>query len=277
MRQLFPSVVNIDKNGVCTYVNVRMKISNEPEEIQLPEYCYLQQFQGAAHIIVPTQHVLNGKILHWTLIVMDGLIKFKLGDRDISLSPFGISDYAKATEQYISAAIKAVQSLRICKGTTWCDDLSLGQPDLWSEVQDENSTERRARSPSCKLCLLLTARTDICENCKKFKHTKLTRKRKFDCTTENTQATPTEPLKKRDELDGNFEKLMMNLPGISKEFQTLLKSQVRNRNENKDPRHRRWDTEIISMCLSLWTRSPRAYDMLKQSNMLILPSERLLR
>ena len=59
---------------------------------------------------------------------------------------------------------------------------------------------------------------------------------------------------------------------------TLMKSQTRNIGDGqKYPRHRRWELDVISMALSLWCRSPRAYCALKESGMLVLPSERLLR
>lgn len=77
----------------------------------------------------------------------------------------------------------------------------------------------------------------------------------------------------------DFEKTIKAiLPDAPEGFITLMKSQVRNNAaKNKDPRHRRWDPEIISMSLSLWCRSPRAYSTLKECGMLVLPSERLLR
>jgi hypothetical protein len=45
----------------------------------------------------------------------------------------------------------------------------------------------------------------------------------------------------------------------------------------KSPQARRWNKDVISLCLSLWMRSPKAYQTLLESNMLILPSERKLR
>jgi hypothetical protein len=45
----------------------------------------------------------------------------------------------------------------------------------------------------------------------------------------------------------------------------------------KSPQARRWNKDVISLCLSLWIRSPKAYQTLLESNMFILPSGRQLR
>lgn len=66
------------------------------------------------------------------------------------------------------------------------------------------------------------------------------------------------------------------MPHVQPGFQPLLESQMRNCQEGKDPRGRRWDPRIISVCLGLYSRSPKSYDDLKNSGMLILPSGRLL-
>ncbi|KAK3736798.1 hypothetical protein QZH41_011739 [Actinostola sp. cb2023] len=46
--------------------------------------------------------------------------------------------------------------------------------------------------------------------------------------------------------------------------------------ENPDSRANRWHPKIIRLCLSLWCRSPEAYEQLKDSGMIRLPSGRLL-
>ena len=64
---------------------------------------------------------------------------------------------------------------------------------------------------------------------------------------------------------------------IPSNFATLVQSQLKNATcSDKDPRYRRWDPAVISVCLSLWCRSPHAYKQLKKSDLLVLPSGRLL-
>lgn len=63
---------------------------------------------------------------------------------------------------------------------------------------------------------------------------------------------------------------------LPEDFVVLLKSQLQNCNKNIDIHQRRWDPKIISLCLTLYIRSPQAYEDLKKSNFLQLPSKRLL-
>ena len=60
------------------------------------------------------------------------------------------------------------------------------------------------------------------------------------------------------------------------EFKLLLESQLKNNKRNLDARQRRWDPKIISICLGILLRSPQAYQTLKDSQLLILPSRRTL-
>ena len=67
--------------------------------------------------------------------------------------------------------------------------------------------------------------------------------------------------------------LKMDVP---ENFAILLKSQLNNCKKGIDIHQRRWDPKIISLCLTLFIRSPQAYNDLKKSGFLELPSKRLL-
>lgn len=65
-------------------------------------------------------------------------------------------------------------------------------------------------------------------------------------------------------------------PNASDKMKLFLKSQ----HEilcSKSPQARRWNKDVVSLCLSLWIRSPKAYQTLLESNVLVLPSGRQLR
>lgn len=64
------------------------------------------------------------------------------------------------------------------------------------------------------------------------------------------------------------------LPSASESMITLLLSQVKNLGRN--PKGRRWPNKIISVCLDLYNRSPKSSECLEKSNMLVLPSAKLL-
>ena len=60
------------------------------------------------------------------------------------------------------------------------------------------------------------------------------------------------------------------LPEASGEMLDLLVNQKQNM--ERDPKGRRWDKKTISLCLSLWCRSRKNYQLLRDSKVLILPS-----
>jgi hypothetical protein len=61
------------------------------------------------------------------------------------------------------------------------------------------------------------------------------------------------------------------------DFVTVTPSHISQANNaGSDPRGRRWPKDIISICLQLYNRSPLAYNSLRDSGILILPSPSLL-
>lgn len=60
------------------------------------------------------------------------------------------------------------------------------------------------------------------------------------------------------------------IPEASGEMLNLLVNQKQNLERN--PNGRRWDKNTIGLCLSLWCRSRKNYEQLRNSKVLILPS-----
>jgi hypothetical protein len=59
-------------------------------------------------------------------------------------------------------------------------------------------------------------------------------------------------------------------PNMTKKFKSQKMALERN------PHGRRWDKDIARLCLTLWCRSPRGYNELKNSKFMILPSQKIL-
>lgn len=64
-------------------------------------------------------------------------------------------------------------------------------------------------------------------------------------------------------------------PGASPEMKGFLESQ-RQALQASGLKQRRWDKSMIKTCLSLWSRSPKSYNKLKENNIFVLPSGNLL-
>lgn len=58
--------------------------------------------------------------------------------------------------------------------------------------------------------------------------------------------------------------------GLNEKMTVMIKSQLENMNKN--PHGRRWDQDIIRMCLTFYCRSPKNYEYLSKAGYLILPS-----
>lgn len=65
------------------------------------------------------------------------------------------------------------------------------------------------------------------------------------------------------------------LPKASEQFKKLVLDQ-RTAQSHQDKRQVRWDKDFIQLCLTIYSQSPSAYETLKSSNSLMLPSGRLL-
>ncbi|KAJ8017433.1 hypothetical protein HOLleu_45163 [Holothuria leucospilota] len=84
------------------------------------------------------------------------------------------------------------------------------------------------------------------------------------------------------ELSEDDNKDMMEIfnlcfPNAPHEMKKIMQSQYEALGKQSDKRGIRWDKTIISLCLSLWIRSPKTYEDLRDSEFLILPSGRQLR
>lgn len=122
------------------------------------------------------------------------------------------------------------------------------QIDLRRNVQEDGEDEDRTEASAVKLARMDESNDDDCEH--------------------------TVELDEEDDamLNSLLEKM---LPGATSEMKSLIISQ-REALKAKVPTLRRWSSSIVSLCLSMFVRSPKLYKELKDSGTLILPSGRQL-
>ena len=104
-------------------------------------------------------------------------------------------------------------------------------------------------------------------------------RRKIASLSARLKACHQESISVDPELDQDLADIMANskqaLPDGS--FRKLFWEQQMEALKSKDPRQRRWHPLIIKWCLNLKMMSSAAYDNLRTSGMLVLPSQRTLR
>ena len=164
----------------------------------------------------------------------------------------------------------------------------------------------RVRSPACKHIISFYSKVDHCqvciEKCKRAKKRETSasvsertctkpKVGKFEATSSNTPLrnltnmctsngpatsadSPTDPLLNNTK-DDTIDKLLSS--GAPEKFKLFLEMQLQNSKTDLDKRQRKWDPDFISFCLSIDVLSPRIYRDLRDSPMLVLPSESLLR
>jgi len=121
------------------------------------------------------------------------------------------------------------------------------------------------------------------ENEKRRKHEPLTEtkcKENMNCeeNTERENETCTNKIQLSEGDHDDMEKILTHIleNGAPENFRHLLDSQLQNCKKGLEIHHRRWDHKLISVCLGIYMRSPRAYEDLKKSGLLVLPSKRLI-
>lgn len=220
----------------------------------------------------------------------------------IDTAKYGLSPVCEVTQRSIDSFILIARNMKLCKGI-------VDVPDYDSKVQvlhtwntiigSEQDEEARCHSRRCTTVLpyLTPHKSDTCKNCtndlKQLQQR--CKKRQLDEHSQGTSANPSCSIKESTDcgtqtsVEDNKEFLLgmldhQDLVDIIRKvipanpgFADLLAAQLKNATSpDKDNRYRRWTPSMISLCLNLWAKSPNVYRDLKDSELLVLPSERLL-
>lgn len=204
-------------------------------------------------------------------ICKDGTWDMKIGGTTLYPKDLDLSEHINFTETAFKSLLQTLTKIIICQGKPYqCVDSSKILTEQWS--YNEGATEVRIRHVECQRVAKLLSTKNSCDVCNK-RIWDITHYRKKPLqSTENIQLNNNVSLQ-QDKLE--YSEILKCIPDAPEEFKTLLNSQV-NYLQCTDKRSNRWPQEIIELCLSLWTRSPRSYEDLSKSGFLKLPSCRLL-
>ena len=238
--------------------------------------------------------------------------KLKIRGREINLATLGICSKFTCTKEKLDEIINIVNVLRLCRGKESVKMDSVNQSrvivESFSLYGDENSKKTVVRSKVCDQILSFCQSTHfVCKRCQDTisNVTRTTKSNPFNDKTplqeektfKSNPINDTTPLQERNyNTDENNNDVNRNdqidlsedahndlmaildkvFPDAPEKMKILLKSQ-HDALTAKSPQLRRWNKEVISMCLSLWIRTPHSYQNMIDSGMLILPSGRQLR
>ena len=227
----------------------------------IPSEVMLLPSEEKLTLCVPTNVAANGNRLMKIVKISTTDWELWIRDRKVDLSKMGVDQCLKPSNTSLQTVLTIVDRIPLCKGfpyieTMIIDDMKHIQEKV--KIDEEVETEV-ARSNYCKQVSKWKSQTNVCLSCQRLYS--LTKSYEVEL----------------DEEDDTDMALLLNkcFPSATSEMKVLLKAQQDMLKHNKQAR--RWDKRIISICLSMWVRSPHTYQDLIDSNMLILPSGRHLR
>ena len=200
----------------------------------------------------------------------NGTWHLQVGKKDIELEKLGISSSYTFTPESVGVVCSIVNKLKLCTGKlkSYIDvnKLNGNEHIIVENWQQEESltSETKVRSINCCRVLKPLAVGTACEKCVKnlsFHANKNNQINKVLIT--ETKCS-----------DEKYKIEVPLLPSENDSFTNLINEQQQN--VERPPNGRRWSKDAIISCLGIWRRSKRAYDDLKQSSALVLPSARLL-
>ncbi|CAG2216361.1 unnamed protein product [Mytilus edulis] len=266
------------KNIVSIVPNDFFVISRLPDKILLGYFT--KEIINGNRFMIEIKFESNGQ---WFIIAQGKTIKFD----EISIEN---NSYLNMSNHSV---FETVRQLNFCSGFPAVDGSHI-QPDVSvykehvSIFGDENSETIRLRSKSCKIVLPFktsNVASHLCYFCKKSKCSPEKEKENSNCTelplekkskiNENKDNEVSEEVTLNEGDNGDMTEIFNKIfPDCSVKMQTFLLSQKMAL--ERHPFGRRWNKEIIRLCLTLWCRSPKGYIELRNSNFLILPSHNLL-
>ena len=264
LSNIFPKcsrkTVRVDGKLTKVYMNLKYRTSHRScTPIECTKYfenvSTCQEGNETTTVAFKTPHSFSGHSVVKNLIIDNTNKSWKLevAGETIGLEELGINN----TLDDMWGVFHIVNYIQLCVGQQ--SPKSVIVSTLKKEVWVMNGTKQndRVRTPKCRRVVPITNRSTICRPCQLM-------------TIKTTAQTP------KIETEKTFkEKLQELIPHASPEFYTILENQ-KEVLAKSDPRGNRWSKEIISLCLTLYTRSPASYAELSSSNFLKLPSTRLL-
>ena len=281
--------------------------------LQLPPEFFIVKNTGT-HVTVGTftKHIVNGiTVLKEVNFFESGQWTLNIGKTNIDLRHVHIDSAFKRTPHNVLTILNLIKKLEICRGrpknevnvsSLGCNDDQKLIIEHWSESNDENDLSIRVRTNKCLRVLQFNSRKSCCRRCQielfrnhatnqpvsdessnKGRNENVQRnlilpsvesENSFEAPV-NTQSQTHDSVELCDSDNSDMGAIIDQVfPGASNEMKTLLLNQKRNLDRPK--MGRRWDKQVIRICLTLWSRNPHVYRTLRDKEYLILPSGRLL-
>lgn len=237
-------------------------IKMKPEAFQLTK-----QSDNWLMFTCASQCKSNGNpVLKTVTFNTDCTFEVSIASHVLDLSSLGVSGVYTLNTEDVLTVFTIVIKLNICNGVRVSKSVIVSRFHTLESFTVNEDTFKCLKSLNCQVALAFNMRSSTCKVCQRmtFRNSEIPKAEKH-CKGSLPETNESEC---RTDL---IKKLFPNAPA---EMTNLLIEQ--SKNVNKHPYGRRWSKEFICTCLHLFNRSPKCYEMLIESNLLILPSKPVL-
>ena len=282
---------NLKEKAVERLSDVTYDISLIHQWIVSP-FFICQSNEEEVHLAIFCELVNGNQLVKKIIFKRNGEWELYTANNQINLEDLSIENHFSCTRTSVQNVCSIVMKLNSCKGKekeNVTPDTTKNKNFVIEYLGEEKTLIYR--SYLCKRILSPISKSSTCRNCQNSIRTlknavpvneesKTTLENvtvSFNRSTSNNMERTHEEKDTDDKIileNGNNDDmkaiLEKVLPEASDEMLDLLVNQKQNLERN--PKGRRWDKKTISLCLSLWCRSRKNYQQLRDSKVLILPS-----
>ena len=287
------------QSKITFYPELRERIeipdNSDPNDtlLSIPENCDVECTDNVLKVKLRKEYVINGENVVCSVEFRESKTVLFVHGKEIPLEIL-----ITPSPSSVKGLVRLLQDVKICKGMTDSESENMNIPsgikEKWLEIDGTTfNSLPRIRSQSCEVMMSWIGNSDACKACLNLVSTSNKRKRHIieasseqgpvvkklrtplsELQNENVQrARPTSDLT----LSKKMEILKDILPeGIPEYLPILIESQLQNCDIKLEKHQRRWHPILISVCLSLYCRSPKAYQDLSNSGLLLLPTKSTL-
>lgn len=198
----------------------------------------------------------NGNTIYKVLnLHANGVMEVSVSGQTVDLTKLNVKCSFNLDVNSVLTTFEIFKSLKLCNGLRFNKSVTVSRFHTLESWKYGEDSFRSIRSLSCLRLAPVNSSSSTCRVCQQqyYQDNKE--------NAENEEESTTAVLKKL-------------FPGAPSQMIAILAEQAKN--VGRSPNGRRWSKDVISICLQLYNRSPKCYELLKSSQILILPSQSML-
>ena len=204
-----------------------------------------------------SQYTSNGKcIVKYVSFNINGTFEVFIGGKLQPLDKINVDSAFQLSASHILSVFSIVDRLVLCNGMPVNKSITVSRFHTIENWTVNGKTIKSLRHVSCLCIVPFNSKSATCRVCQKMTFY-------YNKSNKEKENQPHQVAKEK----STAERLKELFPNAPSAMITMLLEQTKN--VNRHPRGRRWSKDFISVCLQLFNRSPKCYDMICESKMLV--------